>query len=145
MSDLCVDAGERADECAVLAGRHRGNATYPTKCRGSYRQARARRLRVTRQGIGGIRIEPIGYAIQQLNQPALHCVIDMEVCGNERRLPRMQHDAPAHDIGTRGDRFAMRSIQSGATTASASSSKERHMAAPTVLRVPSPAGAPALR
>ena len=79
MSDPCVDAGERADECAVLAGRQRRNATYPTKCRGGYRQARARRLGVARQGIGGIRIEPIRYAVEQINQPAFQRIIGMEV------------------------------------------------------------------
>ena len=96
MSDPCVDAGERADECAVLAGRQLRNATAPTKCRGGYCQARARRLGVARRGIGGIRIEPIRYAIEQLNQPAFQRIIGMEVGGDERRLRRMEHHPPAH-------------------------------------------------
>jgi hypothetical protein len=107
MSDPCVDAGERADECAVLAGRQRRNATYPTKCCGGYGRARARRLGVAREGIGGIRIEPIRYAVEQINQSAFLRIIKMKVGRDERRLRRMEYDAPAHNIGTGGDRFAI--------------------------------------
>jgi hypothetical protein len=107
MPDPCVDAGERADECAVLAGRKCRNATTPTKCRWGYRQARTRRLGVARQGIRGIRIEPIRYAIEQRDQPAFQHIIGLKVGRDERCLRRMEYDSPAYNLGTRGNRLAI--------------------------------------
>ena len=121
MSDPCVDAGERANECAVLAGRQCRNTTGPTKRSGRYRQARARRLGVARQGIGGIRIEPVRYAIEQLKQPAFQRIIGMEVSRDERRLRRMKARSRPHTKSAPAAiALPLRSIQSGAATASAS-------------------------
>lgn len=107
MPDPCVDAGERANECAVLAGRKCRNATTTTKCRLRYRQTRTCRLGMARQGIGGIRIEPIRYAIEQLDQPAFQRIVGLEVGWDQRCLQRMEYDASAHNLGTRGNCLAI--------------------------------------
>ena len=86
MTDPCVDAGERANECAILAGRECRHATGPTECSGCYRQARARCFGMARQRICGIRIEPVRYSIEQFNQPAFQRIIDLEVDRDEHRL-----------------------------------------------------------
>ncbi len=145
MPDPCVDAGERADECAVLAGRKCRNATTPTKCRWGYRQARTRRLGVARQGIGGIRIEPIRYAIEQLNQPAFQHIIGLKVGGDERRLRRMKYG-----LARIQPRHPRQSLCNCARSSPAPprrrrpSSRERHPAAPVVPREPWPTDAPDL-
>ena len=103
MTDARVDTGERTNESTILAGRQRGDAANPAKCRAGDCQTGSCRLGVPRVWIGRIRIEPVGDAVEQANQSALQCVVGTEVSRNERLLPRMEYDTPAHKIGTGGD------------------------------------------
>jgi hypothetical protein len=107
MSDPRVEAGERAHEGAIFAGRHGRNTTDPTKRSACYRQACASRLGVARQGVGRIRVEPIRYAVEQLKQPAFQRIIGVQMSRDERRLRRRKYGPPAYQVGAPCDRFAI--------------------------------------
>ena len=120
MSDPRVHAGESAHECAILPGRHSRDTADTTKRRRRHRQARTGRLRMARQRIGWIGVEPVGNAVQQPNKSAFQRIVSVDTGGSSPASSGSSAIRPQTRSAPSAMALQLRSIESGAGTASAS-------------------------